>query len=268
MCLFPFYCKKVDAVLPCGRCVECLNTYSTEFAVRCMLEAKEHKDNCFITLTYNNDNCSSELSKRDVQLFFKRLRFSLTSQNITIRYFGCGEYGEKKGRPHYHFIIFGFIPSDLSFLKITKKGEKIYTSDFIAKLWGKGFVSVGNVSFNTAKYCAKYMQKLLDYDGLSKPFILSSRRPGIGGLSSTLDYVKTHCLNTDKVYLNGEFFRVPNYYIKIFEKDTSLASLVLDIRTHRRELVFSRDKSFLSKKIADFYKFAGLNKKKKKWLES
>lgn len=253
MCLFPINVKRVNSLLPCGKCIECLNTYSTEFAVRCMLEAKEHQNNCFVTLTYNDDNLPSELSKRDLQLFTKKLRFHLDKLGVSIRVFQCGEYGEKNGRPHYHMMIFGWCPDDLEFLYVTKKGECIYNSSFLASIWGNGFISVGEISFNSAKYCAKYMQKIVYSDiNITKPFILSSRRPGIGGLPATIDYIKGHCLETDKVYLNGTYYRIPTYYLKTLEKDEKFAEKVAEIRENRQRLVFPRPISVISEKQRKF----------------
>lgn len=266
MCLYPFYLKSVGSMLPCGKCIECLNNYSTEFAVRCLLEAREHSENCFITLTYNNDNCPESVSKRDFQLFMKRLRFILSKDNINIRFFACGEYGSLRSRPHYHVIIFGFCPKDLIFLKKTKKGEDIYISDFISSIWGKGFISVGYLSFNSVKYCSKYMQKLIDYGALEKPFILSSRRPGIGGLPHTLDYVINNCLPTDKVYLNGSFYRVPTYYFKLLEKDSSYTGIISDLRLKRQSLVFERNSSDIEVKRVKFKRFAGEFSNLRDWL--
>lgn len=268
MCLYPFYLKKVDSFLGCGKCSECLKTYSTEFAVRCMLEAKEHKQNCFVTLTYNNENLPSELSKRDLQLFTKKLRYHLSEKGITIRLFQCGEYGEKNARPHYHMIIFGWSPDDLSFLYTTKKGQMIYNSPFLASIWGKGFVSVGELSFEAARYCAKYMQKLAyDDKGIAKPFILSSRRPGIGGLQPTLDYIKRNLIS-DKVYLNGEIYPIPHYYLKLLEKSGDYAETIKSIRERRASLVTVRDEKQLMFDRAKFVNFTGENSSKREWLKN
>jgi hypothetical protein len=43
--------------------------------------------------------------KRDLQLFFKRLRKAYP--DVKLRYFACGKYGEQFARPHYHVILFG-----------------------------------------------------------------------------------------------------------------------------------------------------------------
>ena len=60
----------------CGRCEECRIAKANEWATRMTEEAKLHKENCFITLTYNNENPPKykSLIKKELQDFFKRLR--------------------------------------------------------------------------------------------------------------------------------------------------------------------------------------------------
>ena len=130
--------------IPCGKCIGCRLEYSRQWANRMMLEAKYHSQNWFVTLTYDDlhvprsyygDPNSGEalpsltLRKRDIQLFFKRLR-KQTGQNF--RYYACGEYGENTHRPHYHFIVFGLELDDLQFLRRCENFN-YYTSDTISK---------------------------------------------------------------------------------------------------------------------------------------
>src|SRR5882672_6540477 len=65
----------VAITLPCGRCVGCKLERSRQWAMRCVHESKLHKDNVFVTLTYDNENlpAGGTLIKRDLQLFMKRL---------------------------------------------------------------------------------------------------------------------------------------------------------------------------------------------------
>ena len=211
--------------LPCSKCFECLQQKANEWSFRIYNETQLHEESCFITLTYADDN--EELSKREIQLFLKRLRKAIEPKKI--RFFACGEYGSKHLRPHYHLIIFGFIPKDLEFFYYDKKGIPIFKSKFIADIWKKGFISVGFVSLDSSKYCAKYMQKLLESDkrlkvlidffGAQKPFTLMSNRPGIGAnfFKNNLDL-----LDTDKIYVKGKFIKIPKYYLSIAEEKLGL----------------------------------------------
>lgn len=131
-----------EVSLPCGRCIGCRLERSKVWAIRCMHEAAIFDNNCFVTLTYDNDNLPDDgsLIKSDWQLFMKRLRKRLVPKNpysfnndfdkwdawqlkYGIRFFMCGEYGQdqdyalegisKLGRPHYHAILFNYNPMDL-----------------------------------------------------------------------------------------------------------------------------------------------------------
>lgn len=74
--------KKGEAVglkpikLPCGQCLGCRLDYSREWAVRCTHESLLHKENSFITLTYDDEHLPEDggLVKKHWQDFCKRLR--------------------------------------------------------------------------------------------------------------------------------------------------------------------------------------------------
>lgn len=198
--------RAVSIDLPCGKCVECERSKSIEWSYRIMNECSLYKDNCFITLTYRNNPI--ELNLRDYQLFLKRLRKKIGK----FRYFLCGEYGSKKRRPHYHLIVFGWKPQDLEYFFTDKSGCIIYQSKFLEQIWSLGFVSVGDLTLQSAKYVAKYMQKQVDYGDLKKPFIRMSLKPGIGA-----NFIKNNLqlLNTDKIYVQGNYIKLPRYYLKV-----------------------------------------------------
>ena len=86
-----------------------------------MHEASLHERNCFLTLTFDDLHlpASGSVNVRDVQLFLKRFRKALTYRNMKIRFFACGEYGDKNLRPHYHLIIFGYDFADDRCLRTT-----------------------------------------------------------------------------------------------------------------------------------------------------
>lgn len=209
MCLYPLFVH--GSLCACGKCMECLIAKSNEWAFRCCLEASLYKDNCCITLTYNNDFLPSNetLVKSDLQKFVKRLRKHL--EPVKIRYFACGEYGSLRGRPHYHIIVFNYKPPDLVYFFTDKKGTDVFLSREIQKLWKFGFSSVVDVSLNTAKYCAKYLQKI-PTDSRLKPFTVMSK--GLGFLA--VDFI---CLDSDKIYFNGKYIKIPRYYLDRFSRE-------------------------------------------------
>lgn len=213
--------------LPCGKCVECLQAYSNEWATRCCLEASLYKHNCMITLTYAS--APTSVCKRDLQLFIKRLRKAVYPS--LIRYFGCGEYGKKGSRPHYHLIVFGWRPDDLERF-FFRDDHWVYKSEFVSRIWKNGFISVEDVTFQSARYTAKYLQKLqVLADNQLPPFTLMSLKPGIG-----IGAFKASWLETDSVYLNGKAYRIPRYFLR---KSTGDFTLQAERRKLRGKLLFS-----------------------------
>ncbi len=161
----------VDYV-PCGQCIACRLNYGKLWSIRMMEELKKHDKACFVTLTYDEDHVpeDGQLSKRELQLFWKRLR-----KERSVRYFCCGEHGDRFGRPHYHAIIYGVSPDEY---------------ELIQKHWPNGNVKLGTVTEDSCAYVAKYMtkklrgraleEKLKEDPDYQNEFVLMSRRPGIG----------------------------------------------------------------------------------------
>ncbi|UPW41562.1 replication initiator protein [Peromfec virus RodF8_56] len=232
MCLYPFSVKnprtgKMQTV-KCGKCLECLQSQTVEWALRIVLESKQYKDNCCITLTYDNEHVPDDLQlrRRDIQLFIKSLRKKLDP--LRIRVFYSGEYGEKRGRPHFHLIVFNWIPDDLQNLFI-KNGEQFYVSKTVSDLWKRGNILVGALTFQTAFYCAKYLQKFKGTEKEVKPFVGMSNRPGIAYNAITYDMLKD-----GKIYYNGKVYPIPRYFVKVLERDRGiLDSDVLELRSRR-----------------------------------
>lgn len=198
-----------EMLVPCGKCAMCLEKKRNDWFVRLRNELDYYLGNgYFITLTYN-DLCVPQfgVSKRDLQLWFKRFRKYLKGADI--RYFFISEYGPNTERPHYHGIIFNF-PHDK---------YNIYT--VLEKTWPFGIFTVDKVNDQRINYCASYM---CDNDfvpkGMLKNFMLSSRRPAIGlrylDDNNVLDYYR-ESLNTF-MSIDGKKYSMPRYYRdKIFD---------------------------------------------------
>lgn len=156
----PKYCGQTmpDLQVPCGQCVGCRLERSRQWAIRCMHEAQMHKQNCFITLTYDDKHLPEDhgLHYKHFQDFMKRLR---KKYGAGIRFYMCGEYGEQLGRPHFHACIFGMDFADKKLWKTTGSKSKLYRSAELEKLWTFGFSSVGDVNFESAAYVARYIMK-------------------------------------------------------------------------------------------------------------
>ena len=202
--------------------------------MRCVHEAQLYDDNCFITLTYDDAHLPTgrTLELEEFQKFMKRLRFNLEPK--IIRFFHCGEYGEKRGRPHYHALIFNH---DFGDKKLWKKENEIplYTSDELSSHWPLGFSSLGAITFQSASYVARYVMKKVTgelaanhYEWVSpetgeifdrKPeYTTMSRRDGLGK-SWYNCYKRTDIYDHDMVVLNGHKMRPPKYYDRLFEHE-------------------------------------------------
>lgn len=160
--------------LKCGKCKGCRLDRSKDWSIRLMHEKHIFPDAIFVTFTYDEDHlpANGTLVDTDFRLFMKRLRkkyqgvksMKMPNGKIQnpIRYYMSGEYGTKRGRPHYHAIIFNFRPFDEVPCKQTPLnpvGDKFYTSAQLTKLWGKGYTNYSEVTQESCNYVAQYIMK-------------------------------------------------------------------------------------------------------------
>lgn len=268
----------------CGSCLGCRLDRSRMWAVRIVHESGLYElahGSCFVTLTYRDRvECTAEqlaggfhipddwsLVPRHFQLFMKRLRKHFSGQ--LIRFFHCGEYGSRclhgvdlavdpceflcrRGRPHYHAILFNCSFPDLEVYD-EKRGIRRYTSPLLERLWRYGFVDVGECNYETAAYVARYVLKKVNgvraeteyqritVDGelvyITPEYCTMSRRPGIG--KEWFDRFASDCFPSDEVPVPGcgVLKKVPRYYEKLFEiADPLTLEEVKKVReTFRRE---------------------------------
>lgn len=175
-----------DNFIPCGKCEGCRADKASDTAVKAYLESQNHTENCFLTLTYDNDHLPNpkSLIVRDLQLFWKSLRKKIKPKKI--KYLACGEYGLRTRRPHYHCAIFGYWPEDAKPYKKNENGDVLYTSETISKIWGKGFIILGMLTYQSAAYIARYVYKKAYGNDIlnlkphqNKEFTTCSKRPGL-----------------------------------------------------------------------------------------
>lgn len=153
-------------VLPCGKCLGCLLRRVSDWSLRCVYEAANWERSSFLTLTYRSSElpANRSLLKSDHQRFFKRLRQRLAREHscTTVKYFMCGEYGERKGRPHYHVVLFGWdFPDRIPVPNNPGSRDPLFTSPFLEEVWGHGDVRIGDVTSESAAYVARYSLKKL-----------------------------------------------------------------------------------------------------------
>lgn len=276
--------------VPCGKCAVCVKHDAQEWRVRLLNEFRIAPYSMFVTLTYDDASLPLQdiafdgseyknvpvVSKRDIQLFFKRLRRfldkKLSSSGYKARYFLVSEYGPNTYRPHYHFLLF----SSYGF-NSENSVEHREISKAIQKCWNSGFVTVSICNKARIGYVTKYMScVLLDLPKyLPKPFRLMSRRPGIGSFyllnESVLDW---HRETLSNYVMDGGFkLPLPRYYRdKIF--DDAMKEEIRDIAISladeykERLIVLAKERNMpiheLRYEIANSYTVSFINKYSKK----
>lgn len=182
--------------IPCGKCEGCRIDKANDNATKAYLEAQNWAENAFLTLTYDNAHLPKHrtLLKRDLQLFWKKLRKKIYPRKI--KYLACGEYGPTTLRPHYHCAVFNYWPSDAKFYKCNEVGDKLYTSKELNKVWENGYVIVGNLTYESAAYIARYVYKKA-YGG-DKLNLKANKTPEFTTCSKNPGLAKNWYTNTEK----------------------------------------------------------------------
>ena len=256
-------CKMPDDSMSvaCGQCMFCRLEKSRETALRCVHESRMFSDNCFITLTFSDEKMKElcpltpggySLVRKHAQDFMKRLREKFARgfeyvlrdgkkrfyQSKNVRAYGCGEYGDNNGRPHYHMCLFGhgFYDGRKPAGK-SGSGAVFFDSELLSRLWGHGIVSVQDLTNETASYCARYIMKkqmgdsAKEYYGDRVPeYNAMSLKPGIG--AAWFDQFRRDVFPHDFVIQRGVKRRPPKFYDRILKR--SKAAILDDIE-YRRE---------------------------------
>lgn len=239
--------------LPCGKCLSCRLENARQTAVRCIHEAQMYQNNSFVTLTYSDNYLKSEkLIYKDFQDFVKRLRNHIFQEHlnkmfpdlpqkqqrslwnqlpkdrrkelyelIKIGIFCAGEYGDKGKRPHWHALIFNWRPSDETFKYSNFRGDKVFSSEILNNLWSNGITEFGDVTFESAGYCARYATKKLvhgrDGEHEFNPISKRSSKQGIG--RKWIEKYHEDVFNYGYIVLpTGQQCGIPRYYEKWFQK--------------------------------------------------
>lgn len=127
LCRSPLFIPSASGIVPCGQCQTCRINRRNKKTGRFQLESRMHEHSLFVTLTFDDAHLPTTLYHhktgeviadhpggcvdiRTVQLFNKKLKSNVRRKQgrdmaNAIRFFACGEYGDKNGRPHYHFVI-------------------------------------------------------------------------------------------------------------------------------------------------------------------
>lgn len=207
--------------VPCGKCLLCRMAKRREWSTRMLHELTYWEDSIFLTLTYDNEhlplnplgmplNYNGSLKKSDLQKFIKRIRKRIEPNKI--KYFACGEYGDKEERPHYHLIIFGL---------------SILDDELIMSCWpfcdwtNKAIAenSMGLAEADSIRYVAQYIDKKYSGELENEHYWNKGRDPvfRIGscglGKSYMLDNAE-QMISNSYVSVNGVKQSLPRYYMK------------------------------------------------------
>lgn len=252
------YRGAVPLQLSCGQCTGCRLERARQWAVRSMHEASQHEDNCFLTLTFADEHLPHDYSVdvRHLQLFMKRLR----KTHGKARFMACGEYGETTLRPHYHILLFGTDFPDRRLHKTNDRGDQLFTSAALDRLWPYGHGTIGAVTFDSAGYVARYTLKKRtgklaashylrvhpltgEVHQVRPEFLVMSRRPGIG--ATWLDRFRSDVFPSDQVIVNGHPTRPPRFYDKQLSEEDLAA-----IKQKRKRNAFQHKENNTKERLA------------------
>lgn len=201
--------------LPCQKCLGCREQTQQLLAIRLIHEARSYQAKTFLTLTYDDEHEPNGLSKRDLQLFWKRLR---KHNGAKLKYLACGEYGDRTKRPHYHAAVLGLHITDGK-----KWDAENHRSPTLENLWQKGIVTNSDLTEDRARYVAGYVlkksgyrrQTYCDEDGveLEPPFRVLSQGLGKKWLEKYAEDLRHGYLQHD-----GAKYTIPRYYQDIIKQ--------------------------------------------------
>lgn len=255
--------------LPCNQCIGCRISRSRQWAIRCVHEASLHQHNTFITLTYDQENLPphGNLIKADFQKFMKRLRRRYPEKQI--RYYMCGEYGEKLGRPHFHALLFNFDFMDKKPWNYRRKNIT-YRSKILERLWPFGYSEIGNVTYQSAAYVARYVMKKItgeqaadhyqridkesgEIHELEPEYNNMSLKPGIA--KDWYEKYKGDVFPSDQIVtIDGKVHKTPKYYYEQLKKEDPATFEIINQR--RKDQALQNPEKYLPHRLEAMEKCA------------
>lgn len=158
MCLSPTFLwmqrgpKWEKQAVPCRKCKRCLDFRVADYVGRSLCEASTSAATVSVTLTYRprDDFKDVVLHPPHFQAFVRALR----RRGHYLRYLAAGEYGELKGRAHFHAILF-FKPSPAGIPQMPQK-ERFWPEEW----WPHGHVFADwSADQRAIRYVCKYLLK-------------------------------------------------------------------------------------------------------------
>lgn len=217
-CLSPY--NNYGQLCPCGKCLNCRKNRSDMWSFRMKKEIEYFPDknvwSLFITLTYDeehvpmNEKGMLTLRHDDYSKYVKRVRQQLKrdyGETVHLSIIGCGEYGNKTGRPHYHLVLHG--------IPFSWRDTWYGLVDSLEKKWKFGFSYIKSCNSEVASYVTKYSLKDLnrrrdDYiaQGIEPSFRVYSHGIGMNYFEACKDRIRREGYCRD-----GKFkVSVPKYF--------------------------------------------------------
>lgn len=175
MCTNPS--TKDGKTFACRNCNACVGARWAGWVSRAMAESAMHPHTLAITLTYGDEtqeqrDGAAMFRYRDIEDLLRRLRRQIhyrTGKHSQLRYLVAGEQGDRKGRCHWHLVLFSqYEILDLgdwyaAFGKITRRDQKISTGSRYKNckwsLWPHGMVVVQEPDQQGISYAIGYALK-------------------------------------------------------------------------------------------------------------
>ena len=234
--------------LPCGTCLGCREAQALTWTIRLKHEMRSHSRSTFLTLTYADNGDLPTLNIQHLQKFWKRLRKHVSART-TVKYFACGEYGDKTKRAHYHAAVFGLE----QFPDSTRWDADNTVSETLNGLWTHGLVTQSELNHDRIAYVAGYVLKKAGYrkqvyiNGhtgalMQPPFRRMSQGLGHEWLKKYAGDLKEGCVHHD-----GYTVAIPRYYQdKLKQTNPSYHDYIKDRKTERREQMATPDRDRLN----------------------
>jgi hypothetical protein len=126
--------------------------------------------------------------------------------------------------------LFGFYPPDAVLCSTSERGEEIFSSAYLDRVWGLGLTATGAVTFESAAYVARYVVKKISGRAAARHYesvdvesgeifqrlperSWMSLKPGIG--QRWLQRYFDDVYPSDEVVSRGHVGPVPRYYDKL-----------------------------------------------------
>lgn len=186
----------------CNTCSHCLENRREQWLFRLLAELKLSYFGCHLTLQFDDEHLGDNiLDKRDLQLFFKRLR-----HHFDFTYYAIGEYGTEDHRKHHHVAM--FVKSPVSF---------DFFHDCVLAAWPNGYVFFTSLKRRRLAYVLHYHIRPKEVDG--KPtFAVCSN--GLGSFCLDDEELRRFCISNNTMMIvddTGKKIPLPRYYRKKFD---------------------------------------------------